>query len=95
LSDTSQTCKTFNGTFWTKSELFLNKIRLLIVNNPAQRFRPQSSFAGQQAGKNSLVGMTLRPPFLFARLFFGGVYPAYSFAVVRDQKFFRRQRATK
>jgi hypothetical protein len=62
---------TISGVFWTKLELSLNKIRLRILNNPAQRFRPQSRFAGQQAGKNSLVGMTLRPPFLFARLFFG------------------------
>jgi len=37
------------------------------LNNPAH---PQSRFAGQQAGKNSLVGMTLRPPFLFACLLF-------------------------
>lgn len=60
------------GVFWTKSELSLNKIRLRILNNPTRRFRsPPLSFGGQQTGKNSLVGMTPRPPFLFARLLFG------------------------
>jgi len=42
----------------------------VITPNCGNASHLQSPFAGQQAGKNSLVGMTLRPPFLFARLFF-------------------------
>jgi len=42
-----------------------------LTQNCGNASHPQSRFAGQQAGKKSLVGMTLRPPFLFARLFFG------------------------
>jgi len=39
------------GVFWTKLELSLNKIRLRILNNPAQRFRLPPLRFGKQNRK--------------------------------------------
>ena len=39
------------GVFWMKLELSLNKIRLRILNNPAQRFRLPPLRFGEQNRK--------------------------------------------
>ena len=56
-----------------------------IPPNPPSAF-PCSNGTGTEAGGQKFLPPT---PFLFARLL-GGVYPADSFAVVRDPKTFRR-----
>jgi len=50
----------------------LNKIRLPILDNPAQRFRPPVPLCGT-TGEQKFISSRL--PFLFARLL-GRVYPA-------------------
>jgi len=59
------------GTFWTKSELFLTKIRTVTFNcrpaggNPAQRFRPPPLCFGEQNRKIFLTFFNCAPPKFF------------------------------
>jgi len=70
------------GVFWKKLELSLNKIRLPILNNRAQRFPILFPFCGTTGEQKFIGGDYTQIPFSFCPLAFW-----------LCQKFFRRRRA--